>query len=232
VALATGAAGDVSTRHTRRAQDFQEVDRFGRALAEHAQQALREATPIQLCAPLVAEEPISLPCRSPNADEHEAAAREQLRHERDALLHAGRLAEARTVKTSLQALAFGPRDWPAAIHTHVGVARLGDAMLVGVPGELYNQLGAAIRQASQHVLLLGYANGYIGYIPTRGAYTHGLDYEVSASRLAPGAGEQLVEAVTGLMNSRLSACHPERSEGSASPTFRVAWVTDPSLRSG
>jgi hypothetical protein len=151
VTLATGAAGDISTRHTRRAQDFDEVDRFGTLLADHAYAALSGADSVRLDLPLVTESHVSLPTRK-----------------RRALL------------------------------TTVSVARLGEVTLAAVPGELFNRLGCAIRRADGHVLLLGYTNGYIGYIPTRDAFAHELDYEVQVSRLAPGAGENLVEAIVSI----------------------------------
>jgi hypothetical protein len=202
VALATGAAGDVSTRHTRRAQNFDEVDRLGFLVARQAAQALDGAASIRLDLPVVAEDRVSLAGQGCDLVENANTARERLLREREALLRAGDLTAVRTIDTSLEALALQAVDWPAEIEATVCVAKIGEVTLVGVPGELYNRLGAAIRHANERVLLLGYTNGYIGYIPTLDAYTHELDYEVLASRLAPGAGEDLVEAVTGLMANR------------------------------
>ncbi len=77
----------------------------------------------------------------------------------------------------------------------VSVALLGELALAAVPGELYNRLGAAIKRASRRfVVLLGYTNGYAGYLPSREAYEE-LDYEVLMSPFAPGSGERLVEAI-------------------------------------
>ena len=85
----------------------------------------------------------------------------------------------------------------------ISVARLGQLDLVALPGEPYHQLGVEIRRDRRGpVLLLGYTNGYIGYIPTREAYAS-LDYEILVSPLAAGAGERLRDAATQLLASSI-----------------------------
>ena len=72
--------------------------------------------------------------------------------------------------------------------------RLGDLRLIGIPGELFASLGAELMEALPDSLLLGYANGYVGYLPDRAAYAAGL-YEALASPYAEGVGEDLVAAL-------------------------------------
>jgi hypothetical protein len=204
VALATSAAGDISTRHTRRAQDFAELERLGRVLAEHARSLLAEARPIQILPPAVANQSVALDRKSPLSSDAMATAQTSLTARRAELIRTGEAAEARTVETSLQGLAHAARAHSAA-DTHVlapmSVARLGELELVALPGEPYNQLGVEIRRdGGGPVLLLGYTNGYLGYIPTREAYAS-LDYEILMSPLAPGAGERLRDAARRLFAS-------------------------------
>jgi len=74
-----------------------------------------------------------------------------------------------------------------------------------VPGELFAEIGTAIKRASPFVVtcIAGYSNGSIGYIPTRRAYAEG-GYEVThACRIAPEAGEMIERAALGLL-SRLA----------------------------
>jgi hypothetical protein len=204
VALATGAAGDISTRHTRRAQDFAELERLGSVLVEHATSLLPGAQPIEILPPVVANQNVSLELKAPLSGDAVAAAQTSLSGRRAELLRTGQTAEARTVETILQGLAHaGLSNATAEPHllAPISVARLGELDLVALPGEPYNELGVEIRRdGGGPVLLLGYANGYIGYIPTREAYAS-LDYEILMSPLAPGAGERLRDAARQLFAS-------------------------------
>jgi hypothetical protein len=78
----------------------------------------------------------------------------------------------------------------------VQVITLGrDLAWVSLPGEMFVELGLAIKQDSPfpHTIIAELANGSIGYIPTRRAYTQG-NYEVVSARCAAGSGEMLVDA--------------------------------------
>jgi neutral ceramidase len=202
VALATGAAGDISTRHTRRAQDFSELERLGSVLAEQAASLAAVARPIRILAPVVRAQNVALDLKPPLSAEDAAAARTTLIARRAELMRTGHIAEARTVETRLQGLAFAgraPAATAARLLAPVGVAQLGEIDLVALPGEPYNRLGVELRHArSGPVLLLGYTNGYIGYIPTRDAYAS-LDYEILVSPLAPGSGERLRDTASHLL---------------------------------
>jgi hypothetical protein len=204
VALATGAAGDISTRHTRRAQDFAELERLGSVLAEHARSLVSGAQPIEILPPAVANQDVSLKLKPPLSGDAVAAAQTSLTARRVELVRTGQTAEARTVETILQGLAHaGQVHGTAEPHllAPISVARLGELDLVALPGEPYNRLGVEIRRdTGGQVLLLGYTNGYIGYIPSREAYAS-LDYEILMSPLAPGAGERLRDAASQLFAS-------------------------------
>ncbi len=76
--------------------------------------------------------------------------------------------------------------------------RIGDVLLVGIPAELFVRLGLAIKHAAypSRALVVGLANGMVGYLPTREAFDRG-GFETTlstVSKLAPGAGEQLIRA--------------------------------------
>jgi hypothetical protein len=85
--------------------------------------------------------------------------------------------------------------------TEVQALALGDDVaLVGLPGEIFADLGLDLRQRSpfRHTLVTGLANEAIGYVPTRDAYEEG-GYEPAASRFQPGSGERLVEEALSLL---------------------------------
>jgi len=66
---------------------------------------------------------------------------------------------------------------------------------VSLPGEIFVELGLSIKNGSpfKQTIIAELANGSIGYIPTRRAYTEG-NYEPVSARCAEGSGEMLVES--------------------------------------
>lgn len=89
----------------------------------------------------------------------------------------------------------------------VTVITLGsDVAFVCLPGEVFVELGLAIKQASPFrttfVVELSNTVETI-YVPHRAAYAGG-SYEVTNSNLLPGAGEMLVEAAVGLLRQAAS----------------------------
>ncbi len=82
-----------------------------------------------------------------------------------------------------------------------------DVAIVCLPGEVFVELGLAIKQASpyKHTFVVELSNAVETiYIPHRAAYAGG-SYEVTNSNLQPGSGEMLVEAALRLL--RDSASH-------------------------
>lgn len=87
---------------------------------------------------------------------------------------------------------------PAEVQVH----SLDEVDLVAVPGELFVQLGLGLKERlhPRHGLIAAYSNGRVGYIPHREAFARG-GYETTflgSSCLAPGAGEQIVDAAVAL----------------------------------
>jgi hypothetical protein len=85
--------------------------------------------------------------------------------------------------------------------TEVQALTVGDDLaIVGLPGEVFVELGLDLRRRSpfRNTLVLGLANDAIGYVPTARAYDEG-GYEPTASRFRPGSGERLVEVALQLL---------------------------------
>lgn len=201
IALATGAAGDISTRHTRRGQGFDELERLGALLAQQAANLILAGQPLALAAPDVREAVVSLEPKASISFEELAAYVQRIQERMKTELQAGNIAQLRTLETTLQGIQavqkLAWKEQPRNIT--VSVALMGNLALAAVPGELYNRLGAVIKQTTKHfVLLLGYTNGYVGYIPSREAYAE-LDYEILISPFAPGSGERLAQTVQQLL---------------------------------
>lgn len=76
----------------------------------------------------------------------------------------------------------------------------GEVAWVSLPGEVFVELGLAIKQRSpfRTTMLAELSNGSIGYIPDRRAFAEG-NYEAVSARCAPGGGELLVDAALKLL---------------------------------
>jgi hypothetical protein len=89
------------------------------------------------------------------------------------------------------------------IEAEVQVIALGDDIAwVGLPGEIFVELGTAIKKASpfRHTIVVELANGSISYVPNRKAFGEGA-YEVISARCAPGCGEILADTAIRLLAS-------------------------------
>jgi hypothetical protein len=76
-----------------------------------------------------------------------------------------------------------------------------DNVIVTLPGELFVELGIAIKEKSpyKNTMILTLANTSLTYIPTSKAFSEG-GYEIANSRLAKGSGEEIVKQVTEVLN--------------------------------
>jgi len=87
------------------------------------------------------------------------------------------------------------------IGLEVQVFRLSsDVAVVGLPGEVFVDLGLAIKRASPFAttLVIELCQDAPGYIPTKKAFAEG-SYETVNSRIAPGGGEIMVDAAVRLL---------------------------------
>jgi neutral ceramidase len=75
-----------------------------------------------------------------------------------------------------------------------------DLAWVSLPGEIFVELGLAIKRRSpfRQTLIAELANGSIGYIPDRRSYAEA-NYEPESARCAAGSGEMLVEAASRML---------------------------------
>ncbi len=96
---------------------------------------------------------------------------------------------------------------------------VGNNLLLGMPGELFTELGTAIKKASpfRTTFLIGYSNHGAGYFPTVDALQNG-GYEVRTCMFGPSAIQQLegwaIQLVGGL---RRSQAEYARASGQAQP---------------
>jgi hypothetical protein len=98
-----------------------------------------------------------------------------------------------------------PAETPLSVQADVQVMRIGDVVLGSMPGEIFVEYALELRSriaqdVGKSFCLVGYANGYVGYIVTPRAQRTG-GYEASIARVAPDAGRVMVEATVELVHS-------------------------------
>lgn len=92
-------------------------------------------------------------------------------------------------------------DW--VVPCEIQVIQLNqDCAIVGLPGEVFVELGLAIKSASPYktTMILELTNAHIAYVPTIEGFKQG-GYETINSRLAPGGGELMVTAAVELLQA-------------------------------
>jgi len=94
---------------------------------------------------------------------------------------------------------------PAEVQTHF----IDEYAFVSIPAELFVQVGLRIKQDAHpvHALIVGYANGNVGYVPHAEAFSRG-GYETTLgppSHLAPEAGTMLADCAAGLIEEEEQA---------------------------
>jgi hypothetical protein len=81
---------------------------------------------------------------------------------------------------------------------HLRGVRIGAMVLAGLPAEAFAEVGQHMKAASgSKILVVGLANGYVGYVPCRQAYPEG-GYEIVSSRVTPEAEDALAGAAARL----------------------------------
>lgn len=194
-AFAAGTCGDinhinVASRETVRRGEI--TARIGNALGTAAVRSYSDATP--LVRPRLAARSLTMnvPLQEVTVEQVQAA-RERIR---TAGVENRTLFEHVDVVKTLD-LAQRGKTWPLEVQ----VFRLDrDTALVGLPGEIFCDLGLAIKRGSpfKRTLVMSLCNDRPAYIPTRKAFTEG-SYEVLNSRVKPGGGELLVDTALKLL---------------------------------
>ena len=197
-----GAAGDVNPVGGGQRRDFGEAARYGQILGgELLKLAARLRAPGTGELPPVVDaavEEVGLSVRDlPDPEPYrQAAARaraEADRAEREEERFS-RLNQARAAEEALRVIGMGSDP----VQSLVQVVRIGEVGLVGCPGELFVSLGREIKQqaAAPGVMVVGYANDYVGYLSTPIAFEEG-GYETALGpwcRIGPEGGRRVVDA--------------------------------------
>ncbi len=111
-----------------------------------------------------------------------------------------RQAKTEALYTSInQYLAGFNSEYPAGfLPLELRGLRIGETALIGLPAEAFAEVGRNMKSACRSkILIVGLANGYLGYIPCRQAHFEG-GYEIVSSCFAPEAEDALAAAAAKL----------------------------------
>lgn len=192
VVAATGASGDISTRHTRQGRSAAEIDRLAALVAAGLGV---DAPPPARRGGVTPPVSRSLRLAAKPRSEVDAAA--------GATPPASALTDARVREVFEQgqriARDLAARGRPDTYEIEVAAVGLAGLVIVAIPGELFLELGERIRERTgQDVVVLGYANGYLGYLPTVDTPP---SYETLVSPVSAGSGELVVDAAVAAVGS-------------------------------
>jgi neutral ceramidase len=207
-----GACGDVNplTRtlrrrlergediYDRRGGTFEEAEQMGMVLGRRVLDALGEMA-YQEAGLACASDTVRLQARGPLSLEEASARTSNLEKEISALEARGAPPD-ELYRTGLQ-LAFTRRLRTTLEKGFVEIPMqaigIGDVVLVGIPGELFVEIGLDIKRKARSLgfkgLVVELANDYLSYLPTPSAFGKG-GYEVEIAR-GLGLGEELGESI-------------------------------------
>jgi len=174
-----GAAGNINS--VKVTTTHADAEAIGRKLGDAALAEIKSLSaqpPLTVPRLRLASEKITLSPRDcPPLAEVESQARSNPTPQNLRTLRLARKLAEGPIEAEVQAMALGPVKW------------------ISLPGEPFVETGLALKQSGAS-FVLGYTNGWIGYLPVQRAYQEG-GYEVGLgawSRVAPGSAEELEAA--------------------------------------
>jgi len=195
-AFAAGTCGDINQINTNVKEPFKgfkAAEKYGSTLGKTVLANVPNAQPITNASLAVRSKTIIAPLQEVTPEKL-ADAKSKI-----ALLgdtSAGFFVKVEAVKTL--DLAEKGTNWPMEVQ----VFRLdSDTAIVGLPCEIFVELGLAIKAASpfKKTIVMSICNDRPSYVPTKKAFKEG-SYEVTNARVKPGVGEMLVETAVQLLN--------------------------------
>jgi hypothetical protein len=186
-----GASGNLHTANPRAGGENLSAERAGQILAQDVWDALQEISYAGGIRVAAAARTIALPYREGSEAEISGQVRGAQRFIDPAIYQ-------RTIPPLVDKIQR------RGVHqAEIQVVLLGDCAIVGVPGELFCEVGLQIKEGAYplRALIATCTNGRVGYIPTREAFGRG-GYETTfgpSSMLAPEAGDLIARTAVELI---------------------------------
>jgi neutral ceramidase len=192
-----GTCGDINhvdVSHKLPQKGHEEAKRIGSALGASITQTLDSLRVVEKPSLAVQQVAVPIPLKAYTAEEVARAKAVLIKAETTSVPFMDRVKASRTLLLALRNTDKLPMD--------VQVFRLSEQVaIVGLPGEVFAELGLAIKKASPFAktIVIELANDAPAYIPTEKAIEEG-SYETENCIIQSGGGELLVDAAVGLLN--------------------------------
>jgi len=196
-----GCCGDlnhVNVKATKRQKGYEHARFMGKRLAAEVLRVEKQIEPRPVEKLGVVSETLKIPKRKVKKEDLDAARK---------LLESGVTVRGSCANLSGTAFALATvalaRSKQETFDVEVQAMRIGDVGIVGLPGEIFVEIGLEIKKNSPFTptLVFELANGSFGYIPTPKAFGEG-GYETSyrSAKLDESTGDRLVETALKLLN--------------------------------
>lgn len=205
VIFSQGCAGNISTRFTKKESSFEEANRFGELLGQRVKEMLPRivtADVNQLDAKCLK---VSLDVKHYPTDEQLQASIEKYTGLLQQLEQEN--ADSSVIRKNYVTLQGLTRSLNAKhritfkeVTTEIQVLDLGLCRMVSVPGDVFNEIGLAIKQFSDSVIICGYANDSVGYVVSSEGYQQD-SYEINMTYLDEYSGDRLITTAKTLLDS-------------------------------
>ena len=209
-----GTSGDQSTRYFRQGQDFDEAKRIGYIIGESVERAFKNIKFDEEIDLKILSKEIDLPLKKFSSEEDAKVFAEKTMSEWKRLKREGapyievQNANLKNLgaENTLGYIRLKNKNIPISLEVdelpaEVQVLTIGDARIVGLPGEVFVEFGLDIQKRSpfEKTIVVELANGCLpGYVCTEEAIKQG-GYEAGASMLSEKVGDILVETALELL---------------------------------
>ena len=141
----------------------------------------------------VTEEVLALPSRDlPSGSERDEIVRFYEQH-RGKTLEKEDITLYRSAEEKYYRISEGDLPYKARLQ----LIKIGDMTLAGIPGEPFCQMGLELKKLAKNILIVGYANGYVGYIAPEAEWAKG-GYETGLgmwSKVSAKAYDMIMDAL-------------------------------------
>ncbi len=188
---------------------FEDVEAVGRIVAYAALNTMRFIKTVEEPVIRAVGKKVTLPLAEPSEETARRLLENQEKHVSELK---ARNADMETIMRNKAILNYYEKNlkmirempFEKTVETTLQAVRIGDAALVGIPGEPLVEVGIRVKKNSplSPTSIVSYANGYCGYIAISEAYEQG-GYEVTPTwwnRLTKGSAESLIQESVSLIN--------------------------------